>query len=442
MKKFLNLPIAFAICASLSAETVKIFRMSEDGIPGITEPELYGLALSPNGNYFCGVLPEGVGIFIGDTSSGEIKYQLFESEAGGELRSIDNNGVAIGFETAGITYSFDTDKITEIEVPDTVKMFLGEDLTADGSMMVGSFSQLSFATTAAYKKVGGDWNILPLPTVEQLGGYADKVRMESAAKHVSADGKYILGNIGGFGVPVLWVLNDKGEYEVDFFPERFVKLDVKDIPDESKPLYAISGMYGSVMSDNGRYVCVLALMKDADGYDINVPVVYDTHTKEIKIYNDYQEIDENGLGLFPIAIANNGTFIGSIGMPVFGSAGAFIMKAGSTVAESFLTAFPEFYDKLGETDMHGFNVPSGISADATKILGYTFYADDFYSSEGDAYYETYLIDRSNDAAVGEIPSASVSAESIYSIDGRRLNSLTKGINIVRNSDGSTSKILK
>lgn len=442
MKKFFTLSVAFAICASISAESVKIFRISEDGIPGTTEPELYGLAISPNGNFFCGVLTEGAGIFIGDSRSGEIKYKVFESEQGGELRAIDNNGVAIGFENYGITYSFASNDLFEIETPDTVKTFLGEGLTADGGFIVGSFSSTSFSTIAACKKIEGDWNILPLPTDEQLGNYAGKVRMESSAKRVSADGKYILGNIGGFSVPILWVRNDNGEYEVDFFPQRFVKLEEKDIPDESKPLYAISGMYGSSMSDNGRYVTMLALMKDADDYDINVPVVYDTHTKEIKIYNEIQEIDGNGYGLYPTAIANDGTFIGTVGMPIHGSAGSFIMKAGSTTAESFLEAFPEFYEKLGETDMFGFNVPTGISADGSKILGYTFYADDFYSTEGDAYYETYMIDLSTDNAVGEIPSAPVSSESIYSIDGRRLKSLTKGINIVRNPDGTTTKILK
>lgn len=442
MKKFFTLSVAFAICASFSAETVKIFRVSDGGVPGLTEPELYGLALSPDGNFFGGVLTESTGIFIGDSRSGEIKFKVFNSELGGEIRGVDNDGVAIGFETYGLTYSFATDEISEIEAPDTVKTFLGEGLTADGSFIVGSFSSTSFATIAVCKKIDGDWNILPMPTDEQLGNYAGKVRMESSAKHVSSDGKYILGNIGGFSVPILWVRNDDGEYEVDFFPQRFVKLEEKDIPDESKPLYAISGMYGSSMSDNGRYVTMLALMKDADDYDINVPVVYDTHTKEIKIYNEPQEIDGNGLGLYPTAVANDGTFIGTVGMPIHGSAGSFIMKAGSTTAESFLEAFPEFYDKLGETDMYGYNVPTAISANGSKILGYTFYADDFYSPDGDAYYETYMIDLSTDNAVGEIQSASVSAESIYSIDGRRLNSLTKGINIVRNPDGSTSKILK
>lgn len=442
MKKFFTLSVACAICASLSAETVKVFRIAEGGIPGITEPELYGVALSPNGNFFCGVLPEGVGVFIGDARSGEVKYKMLESENGGELRGIDNEGVAIGFDIEGISYSFSEDKIFNIEAPDTVKSFLGEDLTTDGNFYVGSFTSTSFATVGVCKNKDGEWNILPMPTTEQLGGYAGKVRMESAAKQVSADGKYILGNIGGFGVPVLWVRNDNGEYEVDFFPARFVKLKEEDIPDESKPLYAISGMYGLSLSDNGKYVTLLALMRDEDEYERNVPVVYDTQTKEIKIYDEIQEIDELDLGLYPTAIANDGTFIGCVGMPIHGSSGSFIMKPGSTIAESFLNAFPEFYDKLGETDMHGFNVPTGISADASKILGYTFYADDFYSVEGDAYYETYMIDRSAELAVGEIPSASVSDGAIYSIDGRRLQSLTKGINIVRNADGSISKIMK
>ncbi|MDE7095959.1 MAG: hypothetical protein K2O47_00515, partial [Muribaculaceae bacterium] len=427
-------------CASISAETIKTFKIEKDGIPGQTEPELIGLGLSRNGNYICGSITSGMGFFIADCITGDVKYHVTEYDDGAELRHVDNNGLAIGYEEDGIVYSFDTGEFTPLVAPEGIKYILGEDLTGNGSMYVGSFAGGAYSTQAVYSKDKVNWVTLPMPTEEQLGNYKGRVRNESAAKFVSDDGKVILGNIGGFAVPVLWVMNDNGEYEVDFFPARLVKLTEEDIADDSKMLYAISGMYTS-LSSNGRYVVMIGIASE-EGLNqaLGVPIVYDTTTKEIKIYDEAQEIDELGIGLYPGAIADDGTFIGTVGMPFYASTGAFIMKKGETQAESYLTAFPEFFEKLGECDVNGSNVVIGISADATKMAGYVFYSEDFYD-DSPAYYLTYLIDTSSDNAVNEIPTLK-NASSIYSIDGTSLRSLAKGINIVRNADGTVSKILK
>lgn len=443
MKKFITLSIAAAICASLSAESVKILTVEEGGIPGQTEPELIAIGLSPNGNYVCGTLTEGVGIFIADTQTGDVKYKVFENEGGGELRNVDNNGLGIGFEDFGIVYSFESGVATELVGPEDVKYILGEALTNNGDILFGSFSTAGFATTGAYSKDGGEWIALPMPTEEQLGNYVGKVRMETAVKKVSGDGKVVLGNVGGFGAPILWIQNENGEYEVDFFPARLVKLTDADRTDDTKPFYSISGMYGASVSNNGRYVTMLALINEpgAEG-SVGVPAVYDTKTKQVKIYDELQEIDSYGLGLYPIAIADNGTFVGTVGQPFYGSSGTFIMMPGLTQAQGLGEVFPEYYDLLGETDMYGFSVPVGISADGSTIAGYAFYSDDFNDVSTPAYYTTYLISGIEYAAVEALPASDTNNQYIYSIDGRRLNSLTKGINIVRNPDGTTTKILK
>ncbi|MDE6785446.1 MAG: hypothetical protein K2J46_00185, partial [Muribaculaceae bacterium] len=138
--------------------------------------------------------------------------------------------------------------------------------------------------------------------------------------------------------------------------------------------------------------------------------------------------------------SDDGTFVGTVGQPNFESIGSFIMKAGQTQAETFVDAFPKFDDRYGPSDYYGFNVPTGISADGRYILCYTYYSDDYDDLDVPAYMESYIIDRGEDAAVGQV-SVDNNATAIYSIDGRSLRKMAKGINIIRNSDGSVRKVM-
>lgn len=439
MKKIITISVAFVLCASVSAEKLQILKCSEDGIPGVTEPQLLGLGISSDGKYVCGTIEQASGIFIANCQTGEVKYKVPEGGEGAELRNVDNEGFGVGYADSGITYSFATDEMNAFVVPEGIKFLLAEDLTDDGATIVGSYIVSGYSTLGAYLR-NGSWSQLPLPTDAELGGYVDKVRMESSAKFISGDGKVILGNLGGIALPLLWKADDNGGYEVDFFPERFVKTKDEDLNDDEKVPSSISGMH-ICLSNNGRYVAMTGLYRNpVSQMAMSIPVVYDTETKEIKLYDEIQEVDEMGLGLFPTAIADDGTFIGTIGDP-YATAGAFIMKAGQTQAETFLNAFPEFYEVLGESDLYGFNTPQGITADGSKIVGQTFYSDDYFEGDSPAYWVTYVIDLGNDTAVGEL-SASSCQESIFSIDGRPIDRMTKGLNIVRKSDGSVLKILK
>lgn len=178
------------------------------------------------------------------------------------------------------------------------------------------------------------------------------------------------------------------------------------------------------------------------GVNSNVPVIYDTENKSLKIYKEPQNIDIFGSGLYPQAICDDGTFVGSIGKPYFASSGSFIMKAGQTQAETFNNAFPSYAEKFGEADELGFNMPIGISADGKYILGYIFYCEDYYNAASDAYYLTYVISTES-SSVDSMKDVEVSGdEMIYSIDGRKLSRISKGLNIVRGSDGKFQKIMK
>ncbi|MDE5840256.1 MAG: hypothetical protein K2H49_04985, partial [Muribaculaceae bacterium] len=358
-----------------------------------------------------------------------------ENDEGGELRNIDNNGVAIGLE---YTYVFDTGELILNEIPDedVYRSVLYEDLTNDGKLIVGSLN--STETHAAYLK-DGVWKLLPIPADDELFGLAPKFMNTSAAKLVSGDGSVIFGFLGSFFMPMLWYRNDAGEYEPDFFVSRFLKLLNKDLNDDSKPLYGLSAHYLS-MSNNGKYVAFLGAIYDENENAQYVPVVYDTEEKVAHLYTEKQEFDFSESGLYPTGIANDGTFIGCVGQPYFGSTGSFIMRPGETQAELFIDAFPEYNDLLGMSDNLGFSVPTAISADGKKIVGYTYYTDngDYNDQTTPAYYITYVITDGKDNAVDQVSSAADS-ESIYSIDGTAKSALTKGINIIRHADGTVTK---
>lgn len=435
MKKFLVLTASLSLLASVQAQQLKVLSCT-DQFPSIYEPQLQALGISGNGKYVCGACTRGAAVFIADLDSDEVKWTAIEDDQGGELRHVDNNGRAVGLE---YSYTFGNGELSLNPIPDGYSGVLYEDLTNDGNIIVGSLVDAT-GSHAAYGIRGGDWKLLPIPADDELFGLANQINGISAAKLVSRDGSVIYGQLGSFFVPMLWYRNEVGEYEPDFFLGKYLKLSEADLEDDSKPLFGLSAHYLSI-SNNGRYVTFVGMIEDEEGERM-VPVIYDTQSKEIKLYTEKQEIDLGSLGLYPTGISDDGTFIGCVGMPYFASIGSFIMRAGQTEAELFIDAFPEYYELLGESDYLGFSVPSGISCDGKKIIGYTYYSDDYNDTSTPAYYISYVIYDGSDNAVDEISQATSDKSSVYSLDGRCLRELTKGINIVRNSDGSVSKVLK
>ncbi len=449
MKKIFTMALALGMFSMCYAENVITFFAGE-GEPGVEEPPLIGLGISPSGRYATGSIDMGMGIWVGDADTGKVIYQLcigadgdFTDE-GGELRHVDDNGKAIGFTWTGMTYNFETGRTEFLYVPDEYKGSLGEDITGDGKMMVGSM--LNAAGTIAGYWENDDWYTLPFPTDEELAQVS--VRKQSAAKMVSYDGKHIYGCLGSFTIPCAWERQADGTFVTDFWPLRFMKNGDADEDNPDKPLYSISAMYGMGMSDNGRYMCALGLIKNEEGNARSCPVVYDTQTKTLTTYGATQEIDPNGEGLWPTSICNDGSIVGTVGQPVFRSAGSFFLKAGSQQAQLFRDIFPEFNKIYGESDRLGFALPTDMSSSGHRILCYTYYSDDYMDTTTPAYYESFIIenefcDPTN--GVEEIASAE-EADAVpaayYDVNGRRVNGLQEGMTIVRMSDGSSRKVMK
>ena len=445
MKKIILFLLAGLMSLPLSAESVKLIKITPDGIPGVDEPMLMSMGISPDGSYICGTL-NGFGVFISDRKTGEVKYQMSMTEGeDAQLRHVSNSGLGVGLADNGILYSFQTDEISFVTVPSGAKYVLAEDITGNGDFMVGTLVGLSSGgSVAAYSETGETWTRLPLPTAEELVGLEKILQFGTAAKYVSSDRKVIVGYVGSFGLPIAWVINDDGEYEVDTLFYKYMKTTTDDLDNPDKPLMAVSAMY-CCMSNNGRYVAALGFLPtEHKDETISVTVVYDLVEKNLKIYDEEQFSGEYLSALYPMAICDDGTFIGTVGMPNYLSEGTFIMRAGQTQAQLFIDAFPEFDRIFGMGDGLGFNVPTGISADGRYITGYEYYADDYYDETTPGYYQSYVIDTLGDSSVERVSSESSApqSESIYSIEGRRLGKLSDGLNIIRYSDGSVRKILK
>ena len=438
MNKIFTLTLALAISGTASADklTMLSFGLPEDEVM-MMQP--ISLGMSPNGKYVCGVIYNGNGFFIGDTEINEMKFIESTGDDGGELRGVSDTGLAIGYNgTPGITYSFEDGIETELACPKEYTYVLGEAITSDGSLLVGSLVAFtSGQQRGAYSTDGKEWKMLPIPSDDELGAYAG---MGSTAKYVNGDGKYILGTIGNnIGPSILWVRNDAGEYEIDPIFSKYVVMSREELEAGEKEIMSLTP---ANISNNGKYA-VFKCMLTSGAF---VPAYYDTETKTMNVNKELQPIDGYGMGLTLTAVANDGTMIGYIGsIPFYESGGSFILKPGETQAVSFSEAFPSYEEVFYYSESVGFNDPTAISADGRYILGYAFYSPDFNDPNVPAYYTSYIIDTETTSAIKDI-NAGTAADAVpaayYNLQGQRVSEMTKGVNIVRMSDGSVRKIIK
>lgn len=430
MKKTSTLALALALASTMSADTVKLLTLGW-GTPGIDEPALIGLGISGDGKYVCGTMEMGMGMFVTDLQTGQLSWtETSDDLEGSELRNVDRNGLAIGYDGPGVTYSIDGVR-TEIPTPEGYKYVLGNDLTADGSTMVGTLVGAGFNCFAGVSINGAEWKQLPMVDSSLFPlGFSTEI---SSASYVSGDGKVIAGFLGSFSLATAWIRNDDGVYEADPFYTQLLPMSADDT---DKPLIGLSTC---AVSDNGRYILCYGVTNDDE--QRRVPVVYNTRHKTCTVYDQYVDVDYMDMGLTPTAIANDGTFIGSIGVPIQFSLGSFVWKAGEDAPVLFSEAYPTWGEQFFFSDMYGFNVPTDISADGRYVIGYAFYTEDFMDPDPDApaYYVTYVIDCGEANAV-EAPAAVAGEKMVFSIDGTKRNALGKGLNIVRNADGSVTKV--
>lgn len=240
---------------------------------------------------------------------------------------------------------------------------------------------------------------------------------------------------------MIWTMNEDGEYVVDPVITNYINSPENEVENGGAGLV---GLFSCNLSENGKYAVCRGTIIVEDEF-LYVPVVYNVEEQTFTVYNEVQDIDEMGLGLTPSAIDNDGTIIGVIGEPLYGSAGSFVLKAGETQAENFSAAYPMFAETFGMSDYLGYCVPTAISSDGRLIVGYGYYCEDFYDEDAMAYFVTYVIDTQSQTSgvkIAAIVDNDAQPEEFYSIDGKRLGEMSKGLNIVRMSDGSVRKVIR
>lgn len=428
IKKIVSCALAFLSFLSVSADEIKVLTLGLGNLG--EEPQLMGLGISPDGRYVCGSVDQGKGVFVADIVMGVSSHDFCNDS---EMRKVDFQGKAVGYMgDMGAAFTWDGEVTPMVDFNESYRFVIGEDISNDGNVMVGSLTGSGFVTYAAYSRNGEPWTLLPEPPADLLGDFAGK----SSAKGISGDGKYIIGHAGSFGPVIMWTLNAEGEYVPDALFSRFCALTKEEL--DEKPLAAMSPR---AISNNGKYVLCAGGRFNEDGDFVGFPVVYNTESNDITIYDDPQDIDPEGFGLTGHAIADDGTFVGIIGdVSYYGSVGCFVMKAGQTQAELFVDAYPSYADLFDVADFYGMCVPTDISADGGLIVGHVFYSLDYYDNSP-AFFLTYILNTGDKDAVESLESKSV-ADQIYSLDGVRLSEMKKGLNIIKMADGTVKKIMK
>ncbi|MDE6120829.1 MAG: hypothetical protein K2F63_03470, partial [Muribaculaceae bacterium] len=137
MKQLSTLFLASIIASAASAQQASISVVKVDGYA------LNALSISRNGAYICGATwDRDAFVTARDGNPFALMPDDEQGEAtGSELRHVSDNGVAVGTNgELGVIFDIEGNR-TDLTVPEGYKYFLTEDITADGSQIVGSLTR-------------------------------------------------------------------------------------------------------------------------------------------------------------------------------------------------------------------------------------------------------------------------------------------------------------
>lgn len=317
----------------------------------------------------------------------------------GSFHAINNAGLAVGAFGSGygdkyaVKAMYGDAEVTYLYSDRDVEA--GGDawaVNADGSLILGFYFDGAWTTHACLWKNGGltaaDRVDLPAPTEEEFGGPIDYV----AARWMSADASVILGYaqdaINGKWVMVYWTKNSDESYTVHaefanrYFTPYWFTEDGNAYWVKPNSPYAEFEPYA--ISANGEWVTLKLTpqydMNDWDAMSVNQAARLNLKTGELTVLN---------LGNFdaPIlyGIADNGTAVGAteaggvgplstLGEPMSANRVGYVWPINNNNIFTLQQLFPdETY--FGYTEETGEAAISSISADASKIIGYTNQTD-------------------------------------------------------------------
>ena len=416
-------------CAGASAQTMRTFKALTDTAGIVTAP--VSQAISSNHRYITGTNND-LGLFIYDLDTDEYVIGLAVDDYGADMRAVTNDGVAIGYNGPAQTYSIDG-TINELEAPEGEKA-IARDATEDLSIIVGNHYGESYYTTACIWR-NGVLEDLPVPTSGELGFD----QWGSSAMAVSEDGSVIMGYLqDDFSTYplVVWHMQEDGSYVCDpICKDYFSKYG--DV--EGRPYTYFNG---AGMSRNGRYVAVNVIKEDG----VERMARYDLTTGELTEY-------EEETNTMSSAVSDDGTMVG------WTLSGGYSMQQRAaamwSVGEEMPTLVADKYPALTDMatfDYYAFNTICDITPDGRYLTGFAI--------DGSYDYVSYVIDLEGVAggdgdgegneeggddetttSISNVSAAGGDAEvARYTLDGTRISSPVKGMNIVKRADGSTVKV--
>lgn len=428
MKKTL-LSIA-AITVSLSA------AVAQNGITELPDADHNGLmitAMSPNAKYVAGSNASTFGAFIFDLENDKIvNFDVNlsddpDADVDLQIKAIANNGLAVGWNGPASTFDFSTQKCTTYGATD---QYLFNGISPSGGYIVGA--RYDGAQTEGTPCIfhDGTPRDLPFPSNSFLGYESAGAAALSVADNATISG-YFVDDMATRPATTWALLNDGST----FFPYPVSRPYFAATAQSAKP-YAMFSCDQTTMSPNGKWLIINYEKFLGDNGSLKSTARYNLQTDEVEFFTPNDD-DER---------------FAEVGAEVYGGAYGprvgFIWKAGESDIQRLATAFPGA-TRLADYDEDYFNTPCAISADGRYIAGFAYISPE--DQDEDEYYLSWVLDTQDPDAAGSATAVApivvkdkdkvAKIKALYSLDGARRNTLSKGINILRMSDGKSLKKL-
>lgn len=421
--------------------------MAQNGIVEVPDAEGHGFmatTMSPNGKYIAGADAMTQGGFMFDRESKQIvTFDPLDITEGVDtdlqIKSISNNGLAVGWNGYASTFDFATKKCTTFGEVDQY-LFLG--ISPSGNYIVGARYDGGNEDGTPCIFNNGTPVDLPEPTDKFLG-YASA---GASALSVSDD-----GIISGYFVDdmatrpaTMWTPNKDGKsFSVYPISRRYFAPS----PESELP-YSTFTCDQTTMSPNGKWL-VINFEKYVDAWESVVGVArYNLENDSVEFFTPNAEEDERfeatGSEAYGFAVSDEGTIVGFYG-GAYGPRVGFMWKKGESTIQTLSTAFPGA-TRLADYDNGNFNTPCGISADGRYITGFAAVDPaDTDDENAESSYVSWILDTEDESATTAVESVAKDNNKVakvkarYSLDGMRRDGKFKGVNILRMTNGKTVK---
>ena len=436
-----------SIAAIIAAQNV---ALAQNGITELPDAERYGLmitAMSPDGKYVAGSNSTTYGAFIFNLESDKmVNFDVNTSEDENadvdlQIKAISNSGMAVGWNGPAATFDFHTQKCTTYGATD---QYLFNGISPSANYIVGArYDGAETEGTPCIFQNGTPLD-LPLPSNRFLGYEPAGASALSVSDNATISG-YFVDDMATRPATTWALLNDGAT----FFPYPISRPYFAATAQSTKP-YAMFSCDQTTMSPNGKWLIINYEKYLGDNGSVIATARYNLQTDEVEFFtpNDNDErFAEVGTEVYGFSVSDDGTVVGSYG-GAYGPRIGFLWKAGESDIQRLATAFPGA-TRLADYDQGYFNTPSTISADGRYIAGFAYISPE--DLDEDEYYVSWVLDTQDPEAAGSPTAVApivvkdkdkvAKIKALYAVDGSRRKSLSKGINILRMSDGKSLKKL-